>query len=125
MPIEGISSSRLFSPSGAGQGDGAADEAKLKKACAEFESIFIQLMLKTMRQTVMKANSPDRGSGREMFDPLFDQELSKVFAKGGGIGLGKMIHQDWMKREKTKAAGPAAPPSAGKEKSPDRFDPLK
>jgi peptidoglycan hydrolase FlgJ len=105
MPIQNMRGSGSFPPSLPGEVSGKEDQ-KIKKACAEFESIFIQLMLKSMRQTVMKADCSDKGSGREMFDSLFDQELSKVFAKGRGTGLAKLIYQNWMKKERSEAPSP-------------------
>ncbi|MBU8910844.1 MAG: rod-binding protein [Desulfobacterales bacterium] len=66
------------------------NEDTLKKACADFESIFISHMLKTMRSTVPqgKNNFP----GKDIYSTLVDQKVAEDLAKrGGGLGLQEML----------------------------------
>lgn len=102
MPILGIK--ERFNPLGALQRpkDGKIDEEKLKKASAEFESIFIEQLLKSMRQTVLKGGLFKEGSETEIYQSLFDQELSKSFAKQGRLGLGAMIYKQMVQPEDKK-----------------------
>ena len=75
-------------------GGGAAPkntQAELKKAVTDFESLFLNQMLKVMRETVVKSDLFHGGSGEEIYNSLFDTELSEQMAKGGGIGLGKIL----------------------------------
>ncbi|MBI1911724.1 MAG: peptidoglycan DD-metalloendopeptidase family protein [Deltaproteobacteria bacterium] len=65
--------------------------AELKKALTEFEALFINQMLKTMRESVIKSDLFHGGSGEDIYTSLYDAELSKVMAQGGGIGLEKMM----------------------------------
>jgi len=65
--------------------------AELKKAVTEFEALFLNQMLKVMRDTVVKSDLFHGGSGEEIYNSLFDTELSGQMAKGGGIGLGKVL----------------------------------
>jgi Rod binding domain-containing protein len=67
------------------------DKAALKKAATEFEALFMNQLLKVMRETVSKSSLFHGGSGEEVYNSLFDTELSNMMAKGGGIGLGKVL----------------------------------
>ncbi len=76
--------------------DAAKRERDLKNAVADFESIFIYYMLKTLRSTVPKdALFPQRDSCRDTYNMILDQSLAENLArKGGGIGLQKiLLHQ--------------------------------
>lgn len=65
-------------------------EEKLKKACADFESIFIGYMLKTMRSTVPKSGS--NFPGKDIYDSIVDHKVAENLTKrGGGIGLQEML----------------------------------
>ncbi len=74
------------------------DDAKLKKACTELESLFIHQMFKAMRQTLPKTRLFGGGAGEEAFQSLFDQELSRSMAQRSGIGLGQRIYQQMIRR---------------------------
>ena len=98
-----------INPSAAGKESGAKkiDEGKLKKACEDFESIFISKMLKVMRETIPKSGLLDGGSQQDTYLSLFDEELSKSMAKRGGIGLGKILYQNIMNQGKNRNLAPA------------------
>lgn len=66
---------------------------KIKKALTEFESLFIEQMLKTMRETIQKGDLFHGGPGEDIYTSMFDAELSKVMAKSGGIGLEKAFEK--------------------------------
>src|SRR5574337_738700 len=72
-------------------------QAELKKALTDFESLFINEMLKTMRETVVKGGLFHGGSGEEIYSSLFDEELSKVMASGQGIGLKTMLMKEFTR----------------------------
>ena len=86
-------------PSGKEAGKSRLDEQKLKKACGDFESIFIAKMLKTMRGSSPPSGFFGKGSGQEMFQSLFDEEIGKNLAKGRGIGLGNMMFRNMTRKE--------------------------
>ncbi len=66
-------------------------EMKLRKAVADFEAIFIQYLLKCMRQTVPRSDLFGGGSSQDLCQGLLDEELSRTVAKGRGIGLSKVM----------------------------------
>ena len=66
------------------------NEKKLKKACADFESIFINYMLKTMRRAIPQ--SGHKFPGKDIYSTMIDQKVAEDLAKrGGGIGLQEML----------------------------------
>ena len=69
----------------------AADTAKARKACREFESILLYRMLSTMRKAFQDEDGEDSGFGGDIFKSMMDEQLSLALAKSGGIGLADML----------------------------------
>ncbi|MBF0610198.1 MAG: muramidase [Magnetococcales bacterium] len=57
------------------------DEKKLKEAVSGFESIFLQQMLSSMRQTLPEGSLLNGGQGEKMFRDLLDQEYAKQMSQ--------------------------------------------
>ena len=68
-----------------------AQKKKLHTACQEFESIMTNYLLKSMRESVMKAEDP--GQGLEMYESMFDETLARETSKSGGQGLSDLLYQ--------------------------------
>ena len=69
-------------------------DAKLKKACKDFEAIFITHLLKTMRTSSEEESGLwGKGMGNNLFRDLFDTELGREMSDGGGIGLADLLYQ--------------------------------
>jgi flagellar protein FlgJ len=98
MPITYIKNQAIPETSIKEQGLRKIDEEKLKKACMDFESLFIHQMLKSMRQTISKTNLFGEGPAEEIFQSLFDQELSRSLASRDGFGLGKVLHHQMLQK---------------------------
>jgi flagellar protein FlgJ len=70
------------------------DEKKLMKACKEFESIFVHMLLKQMRSTIQEGGLIEKSTAREMFEDMYDQELAKEISQNGeGMGLAKILFE--------------------------------
>jgi peptidoglycan hydrolase FlgJ len=91
-------------PSGAAQvqatGARVADNApidkksKLFEQCREFESIFVKMMLKEMRNSVDKTDSLLSGGWAEdIYSDMLDDEYSKSLAKNAGFGLADQLYR--------------------------------
>lgn len=63
----------------------------VKDAAHEFESYFISNLLKVMRETVPKGALDNKGGA--YFYSFYDQEIGRLAAESGGLGLAKMIHE--------------------------------
>lgn len=76
-------------------------DEKLLAVCKEFESIFVNMMLKTMRGTVNdEASLIPKSEGTKMFEQMQDEEMSKKLSlEGSGFGLSDTLY-DHMKASK-------------------------
>ena len=72
---------------------GVSNEAKLRETSSEFEAIFIQQMLKTMRETSFESDLLPKSEGEKIFRSLLDEQYANLSAKSGNLGLGEMIFQ--------------------------------
>lgn len=68
-------------------------DAELKQVSQKFESIFVQMMLKEMRNSVQKSNLMGNSQASEFFESMHDEQLSKQLASSGGIGIGDLIYK--------------------------------
>jgi len=77
----------------------AADDKELLSACKEFESYFIQMMLREMRKTVdTSARLIPKSNAENIFQDMLDEQYASEAAKNGrGIGLAEMMYKQ-MKR---------------------------
>jgi flagellar protein FlgJ len=73
------------------------DEVKLKKACQDFEAVFIGQIWKQMRASVPKEGLL-HSKEEESYLSMFDQELSLKMARSGGIGLSDMLYANLSDR---------------------------
>lgn len=69
------------------------DMEKLKTACDEFETVFLNMMFKQMRATVQKTELTPSDSGRDIFEGMLDEKFMEQASKSGGIGLSKMLYK--------------------------------
>ena len=62
---------------------------EIRKVAREFESVFLHLLLKSMRATVREGRLMGGGRGGVLFSDLFDQGVAR--SAGGGLGLAEML----------------------------------
>ncbi|WP_076920626.1 flagellar assembly peptidoglycan hydrolase FlgJ [Pseudoalteromonas sp. SK20] len=79
-------------------GDASTDASKaaLKKAAAQFEAIFTQMLLKSMRkanEAFEDKESPFNASGVKFFEEMHDQQLATELSSNGSLGLADLIVQ--------------------------------
>lgn len=70
------------------------DEVKdkeLKEACQQFESYFINKLLKQMRSTINYSDMVPRSNAEKTFQEMLDEKYSEQASKGKGIGLADMM----------------------------------
>jgi soluble lytic murein transglycosylase-like protein len=72
----------------------AKSKVRLQHAVQDFESVFVGYLLKTMRQSVPKAEGEDEGGfGGEMMESVFDAELAKHISRNSSLGLAEMMYK--------------------------------
>lgn len=70
-----------------------SDPSKAKAAAAEqFESLFLNMMMKEMRKTVDRSGLLG-SDAMETYEQMFDQQIALGMSKAGGVGLAKFLEQ--------------------------------
>ena len=68
------------------------DPAAIKSAAQQFEALFLQMMLKSMRDATPSDGMFDSEQTR-MYEGLLDQQMAQVMAAKGGTGLATVIEK--------------------------------
>lgn len=75
-------------------------QQKLRKACNDFEAVFISKMWEQMRATIPKGglmHSPQE----DMYRSMFDRDFAEKMASDGGIGISDMLYDQLKGKLKT------------------------
>ncbi len=74
-------------------------DKKLRKACRDFEAIFLTNLFKEMRQTIPRSGLLPSAPGKETFQMMFDQKVAEdLSGRGEGMGLQKMLYEQLRRR---------------------------
>ncbi|SDU17245.1 flagellar assembly peptidoglycan hydrolase FlgJ [Halopseudomonas salegens] len=93
-----------------GTGDKANSEGNLRKVAEQFESLFLNMMVKSMRDAnaVFGEDNPLNSNATKMYQDMYDNQLTVHMAEKQGVGLADVL----MRQLSPKAApGPAAQPA--------------
>jgi Rod binding domain-containing protein len=88
------------------------DDAKLKKAAKDFESVLLGQVLNSMKDTVGESGLLSGADG-EQVQGIFYMYLAQELGTSGGLGLWKQIYAS-MKRMADPKAGQAQPAAGHK-----------
>jgi Rod binding domain-containing protein len=91
-----------------------AEEAKLKKAAGDFESILLASLWKGMKQSFGAPESEDSEPAQGTLSDWGIEVMSGAVGKAGGLGIGKLILQH-LEPTIAGSAGPATVSAAGIE----------
>lgn len=75
-------------------------EKELKEACQNFEAIFLNMMFKSMRNTVQKSDFMGESFATGVYEDMLYENFSEEAAKGKGLGLGEMLYRQLSKNLK-------------------------
>jgi flagellar protein FlgJ len=90
----------------------ADDPKAIRAAAQQFESLFTNMMLKSMRDAKLGQGLGDSQQS-DLYQDMYDQQISLKMAQGKGIGLADMLVQQLTRNTAAKAAaGHAAPMGA-------------
>ena len=70
-----------------------AKAGKIKQLANEFESIFLEIVLKSMRETVGKSELVNGGNAEDIYRSMLDQEYAKNMAGMRQTGIGDAIEK--------------------------------
>jgi len=93
MPVNGFQTSSAYTDLSSlkalkGQSK-AGDSQAIKEVAQQFEAIFLQMMLSSMRKTV--EINEEFSNEKSMYYDLFDKQVAMEMSSHGGIGMAKMI----------------------------------
>ncbi|MEM8983237.1 MAG: glucosaminidase domain-containing protein [Pseudomonadota bacterium] len=66
-------------------------ETAAEQTAQEFEALFIETLLKSMRETLPDGGLMGGGDDAKLYQQLFDQQLAGAIANGKGLGLASLI----------------------------------
>jgi peptidoglycan hydrolase FlgJ len=67
-------------------------EQQLQKACRDFESIFVDYMMKQMRQTVTKSDVMGTSQAEQIYTSMLDSEVANSVSQERGLGLASKMY---------------------------------
>lgn len=73
------------------------DRLAVKKVAREFETLFVGMMLKSMRDTVGKDTLTGGGQGEDIYRSLLDQEYARAITETHGLGVAEMLEKELLK----------------------------
>lgn len=82
------------------RGDGEAEDARLRAAAQDFESVFLHQLVKMMRSTVEKSGLISGGRAEEIFQDMLDEKYAATLGKNSRIGLADLIYEELKKKNK-------------------------
>ena len=68
-------------------------EAKLREACQDFEAVFLNHLLKSMRKTVTKSDLFGSSKEEEFFQEMMDYEVAKSISEKNSMGIADMLYK--------------------------------
>ncbi|MDO9694568.1 MAG: transglycosylase SLT domain-containing protein [Candidatus Latescibacteria bacterium] len=76
--------------------DPAHREARLREAAKQFEGLFVQTLLKSMRSTVPMSDLIDNSGEIETYRQLLDEEMAQQIGGRGGLGIADLITDRYL-----------------------------
>lgn len=111
IPSSGPTSTFDFAGLGTLKAEAAKDptnDAAIKKSSQQFEALFLQMMLKSMRDATPKGGLFD-SEATKTFEQMYDQQIVMAMSERGSTGLAQMI-EEFIRRSQT-----AVVPEAGEK----------
>jgi len=84
-----------------------AGKKEIKKVARDFEALFLNMMLKSMRQTLSEDKLTGGGKAEETYRFMLDQEYAGIASKRG-VGLASLVEKELLKRYESGGLTPAA-----------------
>ncbi len=70
-----------------------SEKKRLRKACADFEAILLNQMLKSMRKTLTNDSVFGNSLGKDIYKSMYYRQLSTDIAQSGsGLGIGELLY---------------------------------
>ena len=100
------------------RGQAAQDGNKaIRETAQQFESMFIEMMMKSMRESVEKSDL-NGSSAEDTFQGMFDKEVAHQMAKRGTVGIADMLVRDHEQRNAMRSTAEALQQMNSSAKTP-------
>ena len=74
-----------------------SERDRLREVTSEFEVLFLQEVLKSMRDSSFESGLVRKSEGEKVFQSMLDEQYSRFGTQSGkGLGLGEMIYQQYQ-----------------------------
>ena len=70
----------------------AGDANELREVCEEFESLFVKMMLDSMRATLSDDTLIPKNSGEKLFEDKLYDEYAKSMSRTANLGIADMMY---------------------------------
>jgi Rod binding domain-containing protein len=107
-PLVGGPPSTLESAEAVGRRAVAGDDGAIRGVAEQFESLFLNLVLKAMRDTVHKNGLISGGHAEEIYGSMLDDEYAKSMSQQHQTGIADQI-EEFIRRTSGLPDKPAAP----------------
>ena len=93
---------QALSPSISAKAESGRDreDAKLREACQDLESVFTGYLLKSMRSTVDTTDLFGSEKEESVFRDMLDDEVAKAASRQKGTGLAEMLYRQLSQLDK-------------------------
>ncbi len=68
-------------------------DARLRNVCADFESIYINYIMKTARKALPQNGLFGNSHESKIYKSMMDEQMAQSVARGRGIGLGQVLYE--------------------------------
>ncbi len=102
-------------------GNGKDVDAQIRGVAEEFTSIFMNQIMKGMRNTVMQNPEMHGDNGEKFFQDLLDTEYSKSIASGSGYGLTDLVYEALASKARV-SMGPDNTSTSAQTESEERVE---
>lgn len=75
----------------------STEDNKLRRACAEFESLLIQYILKSGRNSLPGNSLFDKSNESQIYKSMMDERLAITVSEAKGLGIGDLLYKQLEK----------------------------
>ncbi|MCK9294730.1 MAG: rod-binding protein [Desulfobulbaceae bacterium] len=79
------------------------EKKKLLDACKDFEAILLNKMLSSMRESIPEGGLFEKSYGEKIYQSMLDEEMTKEWAHGKGMGIGELLYKQLSRTIKPSA----------------------
>lgn len=89
------------------------ERTEIKRLANEFESLFLNLVLKSMRDTIPKSELMNGGNAEDIYKGMLDDEYAKMMAEQRSTGIADNIEEFLLRAQGSTRPNPPQIPEKG------------